>query len=163
MRGFVRLLAEENYWLDHSSDEEMFEFTRRAASHELTESRVDELAYISEWLEANSRRIIKGEHPLRFGESKDALKRFDFDLGPPDGEFVDIYKGGKRVERVIKQGIKGFRPYHTDYIAGLRKRLGLTPEHGVDSARFYGHKGISNTASQFIELRIEVIRRLAKT
>lgn len=100
---------------------------------------------------------------MKFGELKEALKRLGFDLGPPDGEFVDIFKDEKKVERIIKQGIKGFRPYHTDYIVGLRKRLGLTPEHGVDSARFYGHKGVSNTASQFIELRIEVIRRLAKT
>lgn len=103
---------------------------------------------------------------MKFGELKEALKRLGFDLGPPDGEFVDIFKDEKKVERIIKQGKTRYKwissiPY--DYIVGLRKRLGLTPEHGVDSARFYGHKGVSNTASQFIELRIEVIRRLAKT
>jgi death on curing protein len=42
------MLAEEGYWLDYSSDEEMFEFTRAAAAHELTEKRQDEIAYISE-------------------------------------------------------------------------------------------------------------------
>ncbi|MSP83840.1 MAG: Fic family protein, partial [Alphaproteobacteria bacterium] len=147
------ILAQENYWLDHSSDEEMFDFTRRAASHELTDQRADELPYILEWFEANSRKILKGEHPMKFGELKSALARFDFELDPPIGEFVDILKDGRRIERIIKQGIQGFRPYHTDYIAGLRRRLKLTPADGIDSARFYGHKGVASTASQFIELR----------
>jgi death-on-curing protein len=93
---------------------------------------------------------------------KHALKKFDFELDPPDGELLNVYKNGVVVERISKQGIKGFRPYHTDYISGLRKRLGLTPENGVDSALFYGQKGVSSTASQFIELRSEVMRRLAK-
>ncbi|MGL4262193.1 MAG: type II toxin-antitoxin system death-on-curing family toxin [Afipia sp.] len=156
------LLASENYWLDHASDEEMFEFARKAAPHELTEERAQELDFIAEWLESNSRKILKGEHPLKFSELKEALGRFGFDLGSPDGHTVDILKDGARVERIIKQGIKGFRPYHTDYIWGLRKRLNLTPDYGVDSVRFYGQKGASNAASQFIELRIEVMRRLAK-
>jgi death-on-curing protein len=147
----------------YSSDEEMYEFTLKAASHELTERRDEEVAYISEWFDANSRKRIRGEHPLKYYDLKDSLHRFGFEIDPPTSEFLWIYKDGKRVERIIKQGIKGFRPYHTDYIAGLRKRLQLTPETGVDSARFYGQKGLTDTASQFIELRIEVVRRLAKT
>ena len=87
------LLAHENLWLDHSSDEEMFEFTRQAASHELTATRADELRYISEWFDANSRRIVKGEHPMKFGELKEALKRFGFELGAPEGDLIDIFKG----------------------------------------------------------------------
>jgi death on curing protein len=157
------LLAQEGYWLDHPSDEEMYEFARRAAAHELTEDRDEELEHITEWLRANSRKTIKGEHPLKYGELKENLKRFGLDVDPPDGELLNVYKDGVRVARISKQGIRGFRPYHTDYIAGLRKRLNLTPEHGVDSAKFYGQKGAANTASQFIELRSEVMRKLAKT
>lgn len=157
------LLDQAGYWLDYSSDEEMYDFTTKAASHELTDKRDEEVPFIAEWFRANSRKTIKGEHPLKYHDLKENLQRFGFDIDPPDGEFLNIYKDGKRVERIIKQGIKGFRPYHTDYISGLRKRLGLTPENGIDSAKFYGQKGISNTASQFIELRLEVIRKLAKT
>ncbi len=157
------LLSQENYWIDHSSDEEMFEFTRKSAAHELTSRREDELSFISEWFSANSRRIIKGEHPMKFGELKQALSRFGFVLGDPQGEFAEITKDGVQVERIKQQGIRGFRPYHTDYISGLRKRLRLTPEDGIDSGMFYGHKGVSDAASTFIELRIEVMRRLAKT
>lgn len=155
-------LAQGSQWLDYSSDEEMFEFTRKTAAHELTDDRTDEFPYIVEWLKANCRKAIKGEHPLKYGELKDRLAEFGFTIDPPDRELLWVYKGGERVERINKQGINGFRPYHTDYIAGLRKRLDLTPEHGVDSAKFYGHKGVANNASLFIELRIEVMRRLAK-
>jgi len=119
--------------------------------------------YIAQWMESNSRKTIKGEHPLKYHDLKENLARFGFEIGPPDSDTVGIYKDGIEVQRIIKQGIKGFRPYHTDYIRGLRKRLNLTPEYGVDSANFYGMKGVSGTASQFIELRLEVIRQLAKT
>lgn len=157
------LLAEDNYWLEHPSDNEMLEFTRQAAAHEITDDRHDEIAHIAEWLKSNSRKTVKGEHPLRYGELKQILKKFGMEIDPPDaGNLLNVYKDGKVLERISKQGIQGFRPYHTDYIAGLRKRLNLTPEHGVDSAKFYGQKGTANTASQFIELRIDVMRRLAK-
>jgi death-on-curing protein len=157
------LLAQEGLWLEHPSDEEMYEFARAAAAHELTASRDDEVGFISEWLQKNSRKAIKGEHPLKYGELKDRLKEFGFEIDPPDGDLLNIYKDGRIIERVKKQGIKGFRPYHTDYIAGLRKRLNLTPEQGVDSLKFYGIKGSANTASQFIEIRLEVMNKLAKT
>ena len=157
------LLAQSGYWLEHPTDDEMFEFARAAAAHELTTNRDDEIAHISQWFQTNSRKAIKGEHPLKYGELKHNLKQFGFEIDPPDSDVLSIYKDGVRVEKVIKQGIKGFRPYHTDYIAGLRKRLNLTPEHGIDSQKFYGNKGSSNTASQFIELRIDVMTRLAKT
>lgn len=156
-------LAQESQWLDHSSDDEMFEFTRKAAAHELTADRADELGFISEWLNANSRKAMKGEHPLKYGEFKQILQRFGYSIDPPDGELLWIYKDGEKIERIIKQGIKGFRPYHTDYISGVRKRLNLTVEHGIDSAMFYGNKGVGSSAALFIELRIEVMRRLAKT
>ena len=157
------LLDQESYWIDYASDKEMFEFTRAAAAHELTANREQEIADIAEWFRSNSRKAIKGEHPLKYGELKQNLKNSGFDLDPPEANFLYIHKDGKQVERIIKQGIQGFRPYHTDYISGLRKKLKLTPEYGIDSAQFYGQKGSSNTASQFIELRVEVMRQLAKT
>jgi death-on-curing protein len=157
------MLMQHGLWIDRPSDDELFEFTRAAAAHELTAIRSDETQFIADWFERNTRRTVRGEHPMKFGALKEALRRCGFDLGPPEGEFVWVYKDGRQIERIIKQGIQGFRPYHTDYIAGLRKRLELVPENGVDSARFYGGKGVYDVASDFIELRIEVIKRLAKT
>lgn len=156
-------LAQQNRWLDRVTDEEMFEFTRRVAAHEVAEDRADEVQIISRWLEANSRKTIKGEHPLKYGELKAALRRFGFEIDPPDGELLSVYKDGAVVERISKQGIKGFRPYHTDYVSGLRKRLGLVTEKGVDSAMFYGGRGVREDATLFIEIRIEVMKQLART
>ncbi len=156
------VLDRYGYWLNYSTDDEMFEFTRQAAAHELTASRDDELKLIKEWFEVNSRKTVRGEHPMKFLALRENLRRFGFELDEPQGEFINIYKDGTVVERIIKQGIQEFRPYHTDYIAGLRKRLGLTRENGVDSAKFYGGKGVRYIASQVIDLRIEVMQRLAK-
>lgn len=158
------VLAEDGYWLEEATDEEMYEFARQAASHELTEKREDEIKAISEWLRNASRKTLKGEHPLKFGALRQNLKKFGYEIDEPGaGNLLNVYKDGKIVERISKQGIQGFRPYHTDYISGLRKRLGLIPENGVDSARFYGQKGLSEVASDFIDLRTEVMKKLAKT
>lgn len=157
------LLNENGLWLDKPTDDELFLFTKEAAAHELVENRADEVAYISEWFDSQTRKAFKGEHPLKFGALKAALERFDYTIDPPEGSFLNIYKDGVVKLRIIKQGIQGFKPYHTDYISGLRKRLGLVAENGVDSGRFYGEKGAYGVASDFIELRIEVMKRLAKT
>jgi death-on-curing protein len=156
-------LAKENRWLEKVSDDDMYEFARKAAAHEICEDRKDEIAEISAWLEVSSRKASKEEFPLKFGDLKAALQKFGYDLGSPDHEFVDVIKDGHVVERIKKEGIKGFRPYHTHYIAELRKRLGLTRENGIDSVIFYGAPTTANTASEFIELRWTVMSRLAKT
>lgn len=155
-------LDENGYWLEGCTDEELFEFTRRTAAHELVEERDQELAYIAEWFRANSRKRLKSEKPLSYFELKDRLKHFGYEIDLPKGEFLSIYKNGKFITKIIKQGVQGFRPYHTHYVAKLRKRLKLTAEYGIDSDRFYGNKGPKEYISEMIELRNEVIRRLAK-
>lgn len=157
------LLAEEGIWLESATDDEMFEFTRQAAAHELVQERDKELSYIISWLEANSRKLVKGEHPVKFTELKQILTRFGYEVDPPNKNILSVTKNGAEVTTIIKQGIQGFRPYHTDYIARLRKQLRLTADEGVDSARFYGRKGVPEIASLFVDLRIEVMQRLAKT
>lgn len=156
-------LAKENYWLEKSSDDDMYEFARAAAAHEICQNRTDEISTMSKWLENSSRKASKEEFPLKYSDLKEALQQFGYDLTPPDKEFVDVLKSGQRVERIKKEGIKGFRPYHTHYIADLRKRLGLTRENGIDSSVFYGIPTTANTASVFIQLRWEVMSKLAKT
>ncbi|MFZ5586875.1 MAG: type II toxin-antitoxin system death-on-curing family toxin [Thermodesulfobacteriota bacterium] len=155
-------LDDNGFWLDGCSDEELFEFTRKVAAHEITEEKRLELDYIAEWFRANSRKRMKNEKPLSYHELKDRLHEFGYEIDPPRGELLNIYKNREYVTRIIKQGTQGFRPYHTHYIAELRKRLSLTPEFGVDSDKFYGKKGLKDSVSEMIEIRNEVIRRLAK-
>lgn len=71
-------------------------------------------------------------------------------------------EAGTVLETVLKKGTQGFEDYDQQYISQLRKRLGLTVEEGVDSGRFYGQKGIADDLNQFMQLRLEVMKRLAK-
>jgi death on curing protein len=159
----VVYLDDHGFWLEGCSDDELFEFTRKVAAHEITEDKSQETDYIAEWFRANSRRRMKNEKPLSYHDLKERLTEFGYQIDPPKGELLAIYKNEIFITKIIKQGIQGFRPYHTHYIAELRKRLKLTPEYGIDSDRFYGTKALRESVSEMIEIRSAVIKRLAKT
>jgi len=156
-------LARQNVWLHNTYDDEVFEFTRKTAAHELTDKKEDEVADIAEWFAARTRRVRKGERPLTYRALIIILERLGFTIDEPRGELLNIYKQGHYVDRVIKRGVQGFAPYDIDYIAGLRKRLGLTPENGCDSMVFYGDEGLDAITAELIDLRIEVMQRLARS
>lgn len=139
----------------------MFEFTRQVAAHEICEKRDDEIDIIADWFNRNTRRIVKGEKPLNFSSLRESLSQFDFQL-EDEGQYAFIYKNGEIVEKVLKKGKQGMQEYDQAYIAELRKRLDLTPEHGVDSARFYGQKGLNEDLNEFMKLRVKVFDWLAK-
>lgn len=154
-------LSEFGYWVDKCDDDEMYEFTRQIAAHEISKDRNDEVPAIAEWLERNSRRQQKGEKPMKLGELRDALGRYGYELDD-QGKTLNVLRDGKIVASVLKKGAKGFEDYDPHYIAELRKRLSLVPEDGVDSARFYGQKGIADELNMFMQLRLDVMKRLAK-
>ncbi len=154
-------LGEHGYWLDRCDDDEMYEFTRKMAAHEITEDRRDEVKVIADWLEHNARKQQKGERQLKLVDLREALGRFGFELRE-NGQTLQIIKDDSVVETIRKKGTQGFEDYDHQYIAELRKRLHLTVEDNVDSARFYGQKGISEDLNQFMQLRLEVMKRLAK-
>ena len=93
------LLNQNGLWIDKPTDDELFDFTKDAAAHELVKDRVDEVPYISEWFDSQTRKAVKGEHPRKFSALKAALERFGYTVDPPEGSFVNIYKDGVVVER----------------------------------------------------------------
>ena len=154
-------LSEFGYWVDKCDDDEMYEFTRQVAAHEISADRNDEVPVIAEWLERNSRKQQKGEKPMKLGALREALGRYGFELHDL-GKTLEVLREGEVVASILKKGAKGFEDYDPPYIAELRKRLGLVPEEGVDSARFYGQKGIADELNMFMQLRLDVMKRLAK-
>lgn len=154
-------LSEHGYWVDKCDDDEMYEFTRQLAAHELTDDRADEVEAIADWLERNSRKNVKGDKHMKFNALKEALQRFDYELYDK-GHTFDVVKDGVVVESILKRGQQGFNDYDPQYISGLRKRLSLTPAEGIDSARFYGQRGIAEELNEFMQLRLDVMKRLAK-
>lgn len=154
-------LSERGYWLDRCDDDEMYEFTRKLAAHEVCEDRKDEVPTAAQWLDRNSRKQQKGEKHLKLHELREILGRFDYTL-VDRGRTLEIMRDGDVVESILKKGAQGYEDYDPPYIAELRKRLNLLPEEGVDSARFYGQKGLSDELNAFMEMRIDVMRKLAK-
>ena len=154
-------LSEFGYLLDKCDDDEMYEFTRQIAAHEISEDRNDEVSVIANWLERNSRRQQKGEKPMKLGALREALGRFGYELHDL-GKTLEVLHKGQVVESVLKKGAKGFEDYDPPYISELRRRLNLIAEEGVDSARFYGQKGIADELNTFMQLRLDVMKRLAK-
>ena len=162
MLATLYFLSEHGYLVERCGDDEMYEFTRRLAAHEIAEDRREEVPAVAEWLERNARKQQKGDKQMKLGPLREALARSGFELDDL-GKTLRVLKGGQEVATILKRGAQGFEDYGQVYIADLRKRLGLTAEEGVDSARFYGQKGITEELNQFMQMRIEVMQRLART
>lgn len=154
-------LGDNSYVVDRCDDEEMFEFTRKVAAHEISDTRGEELSVIKDWLYRNSRKQIKGEQRLKFIDLRDILTRFGYAVSE-DGMQFEITYDGEFITKIIKKGMAGKEEYDQNYISTLRKRLNLTSEYGIDSAMFYGNKGVTEDLNKFMEMRSEVMRRLAK-
>ena len=157
-------LGENGYWVTIPTDDEMFEFTRKAAAHELCESREDELATISAWFKTNSRRRQNGENMLKIHELREILAGFGYQFGNDsnNGRYIELVKDGKVATKILKKGAKGKEDYDKQYIQRLRKTLKLTSPYGVDSFAFYGERGFSQTLGKFMLMRHKVMRELAK-
>ncbi|BDR35447.1 type II toxin-antitoxin system death-on-curing family toxin [Photobacterium damselae] len=157
-------LGEHGYWLTKCDDEEMFEFTRKIAAHELTEQREHEIQHIAEWLRTNSRRREIRDKRMSFLELKDSLSRFNFEISTVKSKnnCLDITKDGSFVTSIRHKGSNGAEDYDVKYIKGLRRRLQLTPEYGIDSMQFYGEKGVTATLNEHMKIRNQVMRWLAK-
>ncbi len=157
----LHFLGENNLTVDKVSDEEMFEFTRKIAAHEITEDRNKEIDIIADWLNSNSRKQVKGERCLKFSDLREILNFFEFDV-EEDGNRFSISKDGKFYTKIIIKGMNNSEDYDKNYMSILRKKLNLTQDYGIDSMMFYGDKGIATDLNEFMEMRYEVMRELAK-
>ncbi len=161
----LSFLGENNYWVTLPTDDEMFEFTRKAAAHELCRSREDELSFISAWFKSNSRRRKNGENMLKIHELREILSEFGYEFGKDssNGRYIELKKNGSVITKILKKGAQGQEDYDKQYIQRLRKKLKLTSAYGVDSYAFYGERGYSQTLGKFMLMRHKVMRELAKT
>lgn len=155
-------LGDEGWWLT-VDDENLFEFTRKAAAHELCDNRNDELDHIAEYFRINTRKRKKGEHQLTLRDLREILTGFGYEIDTRvDGRTLDIYKDGEFKTTILQKGSKGKENYDKQYIGRLRRKLKLTAEYGVDSFEFYGSKGFRSTLGNYMKMRDKVMRELAK-
>lgn len=158
----IVFLSENGWWISRPNDEELFEFTRMAAAHELCENREDELVYITNWFRGNCRRRTVHNHGLKQQQLRQILSEFGFSMVENNKNRFEISNAnGDYITDIIKKGKSGKEDYDVPYITKLRKKLKLTEEYGVDSQCFYG--GFSEESmNKFMHSRHEVMRKLAK-
>lgn len=155
-------LSENGWWISRPNDDELFEFTRQTAAHELCEKREDELLYITEWFRSNCRRRVIFNHGLKLHQLRQILSTFGFTMEENKKNRFEIFnESGEYITDVIKKGKHGKEDYDVPYIAKLRKKLKLTEDYGVDSHSFYGGFSEENL-NKFMHARHEVMRKLAK-
>ena len=115
-------LGENGWWVTIPTDDEMFEFTRQTAAHELGDNRNNELSIISNWFQKNSRRREAGEFILKFHELKDILTGFGYEISHVNGRTMDIYKDGVFKTSILQKGGKGKEDYDKQYIQRLHRQ-----------------------------------------
>ncbi|OAN11735.1 hypothetical protein A3K86_21900 [Photobacterium jeanii] len=156
-------LGDNSYWVTKCTDEEMFEFTREVAAHEISDNRDNEIKIIAEWFKRHSRRREVKDQRMKLHELQERLSEFGFHVEDRcKNNLLDIFKGDKHVTSIRQKGVKGSEEYDVKYIKILRKKLKLTPDYGIDSFAFYGVKGSIGTLNKYMSIRHEVMRELAK-
>lgn len=158
----IVFLGDNGLWITIPNDDELLEFTRKCAAHELTDNRSEEIEYISNYFKENTRKRQAGEHQLTLRDLRDILSGFGYELSDTTGRTINIMRDGKTVMNILQKGSKGKENYDKQYVKKLRKKLKLIPEYGVDSYSFYGDRGFSDTLGNYMKLRDKVMRELAK-
>jgi len=158
----IVFLSDNNWWISRANDEELFEFTRQAAAHELCEKREDELSYIANWFRKNCRRRVAYNNRLKYSQLRQILNNFGFRVIENGKNRLEIYDSNdKYMTEIIKKGQSGKEDYDVQYLLKLRKKLKLTEDYGIDSECFYGGFR-EDSMNKFMNSRHEVMRKLAK-
>lgn len=157
-------LDSNGYWIDKCEDKDLFEFTRKTASHEIATKRNDEIKAVKAFLKKNSRKILSGDKPLSFIELSRLLSNAGFEL-QENGDYLSVLnkKNNKFITKILKKGRSGIEQYDPQYIKKLRKKVGLTATNGWDSMRFYQNgRGLTDNIGELLRLRGAVMDWLAK-
>lgn len=175
------VMLDENGLSLVSSQEDLFKWILRVASHRLGAERFDadrsdvEVLLMSQWILHNSRRTENGERVITFANLRRRLQAFDCQVS------ISNNRGGRAViERTVSVDVPGLfgrrtekqrrrvrLPYGGDgrqvsrgRIKEMRRELHLSDEYGVDSATFYGSD--ERTVDDFIAIYRKTLQRLAR-
>lgn len=131
-----------------------------------------EVQFIADYLKRNTRDIDRRQYTVTFNELNQIIKRYDYELVSPKGNYIDVvrvrYKpkflglvGEKvrREERVVQVGFPGWKKQVTKAaLKSIRDATGLIPEKGYDSKTFF--QG-ADPLHALIDTYSEPLRRLA--
>lgn len=171
------LHLDRNHLVLHNvNKEDLFRLMKRVASHfystrrqgkDVLPSPDEEIGAIADWIEENSREIVRGERSIPYGEIYRIVQQFGYRLGEKRHNQVEILQkkskwfGGEKWVCVYKIACPGdSRIIPIDQIKALRRALNLTEHDGVDSESFYDTRLVIDS---FITAHRQVLRKLAKT
>ena len=178
--GLVSLIAflDRNSLLLTCSHDELFRLTLKLAKHALVDSPAAELSdrevqELAVWIINNSRRIVKGDRPLRWHRLLRILNAYDCesDTSIGVGNRINLTRqhtkrSGIIVRRretvVLKTQVYYGGPgveVGKDVLHYIRKELQLDEAHGVDSAVFYEAMA---EPDEIIQTYRTILRKLAR-
>lgn len=129
----------------------------------------DEVESIANWLKQRAKPIKRGEKQITYRELRKILERYDFELGNPNNNTIQVLrvteeKGFLRKSKVIRRHI-GTIPYPRENgilsikdIKYVRQICKLREEDGTDSNAFY-ENGVG--IDFFINKHRKILQRLA--
>lgn len=166
----------------NTSQDEMFEFMLKVASHGLImpdrrarrprrqPTADQEVDKISDWLIGRCARVRRGEHQISYRELRRILERFGFLLVKPKHNSIEIVKEvqqrtlfGRLLTKQKHIATIGWPGEHRDMsiseIKKVRTICHLREEDGVDSDAFYDNTAVIDS---FVNRYRTLLRRLAK-
>lgn len=142
-----------------ADENELFDYLLRIASHDLDQSEdADaEMLEIARWIHRHSRPISTEEKVIKFHDLRSILRRYGCTFDKPGrGNRVNIRLGNRTTQVYYRN--EG-SDVERNTIRQIRKDLGLTDEHGYDSAIFYKAE---ERVPAFIHKYRRTLDRLAK-
>lgn len=155
---------------------ELFKFTLRVAQHSLVPAYADKIAdrevlIITGWIKANSRRVERGERPMKWLRLKQRLRELGCETETATGvgnrlnihreiegkTFFGLRRTLQRLQTQVACSGDGTEA-DRNALHKIRRDLHLDDEHDMDSATFYAG---SEVDSFIIEYR-RILRKLAK-
>jgi prophage maintenance system killer protein len=130
------------------------------------------IRFIADFLKRNTREIDHRSYTVTFHELQQILKRYNFELASPKGNYIDVvrveyqpkYLGivgplVRREVRVAQIGFPGWKKQVTKpALKTVRESTGLTKENGYDSKTFF--QG-ADPLHALIDTYADPLRRLA--
>lgn len=146
----------------NTDEDELYEFTRSVAAHELElpencerRDSDSEVSVISNWISEHSREKVLGDKVKKFSELKSILLSFGCTFDNPKGNYIKI----RRNIHTVKIGYPRHEfDVHASTIKKIRRDLHLSEIDGIDSSGFYD---FADGVSSFVNMHRNLLKRLA--
>ncbi|MCA1982958.1 type II toxin-antitoxin system death-on-curing family toxin [Nocardioides nematodiphilus] len=157
-------------------EDDLFRFVLRVAQHGLVPAGSSEMAdrealLIAAWIKANSRRVQRGEQPMKWLQLRRLLANYDCVIEPAPGvgnriNITRVVSGRGLLGIPKRRSLRTQVAYRDDgreadrsTVHKIRADLRLDEDHGIDSAAFYSDQP---TARDFVHEHQKTLTRLAK-